>query len=428
MKPKSLHDLDTISPWWIEFKLFKRWRNRLSASDLEYMQNVSEALQAQSTPTSSAVLYLVIIMTVLGITWAATSKVDEVTQCDARVITSNRDQVVNSMEGGLLAAMLVTEGEAVHKGQAIVQLEPTRFETQYQEGRSKQVALQGALARARAEALGLALVFPASVAANKDIVANETRNYESKKKLKDESVVALRRSVEMINNEIQISQKLSEQGLFSIVELSRLRRQENDLNQQITERLNKFRADANAEVVRLETELAQLKPNLSAKLDTFERTTLRAPVNGIVKNIRMTTLGMAVPASAPILDIVPVDAKLLLDARLDPKDISYIKIGLPVTIKLAAYDTSIYGELKGAVVLISPDTFRGEDAKNAEGQPNSYYRVLIESEIDKNDPRQKKMVIIPGMTATAQIKTGDKTIMQYIMKPMSKAKEAFRER
>jgi adhesin transport system membrane fusion protein len=428
MKPKSLHDLDTISPWWIEFKLFKRWRNRLSASDLEYMQNVSEALQAQSTPTSSAVLYLVIIMTVLGITWAATSKVDEVTQCEARVITSNRDQVVNSMEGGLLAAMLVTEGEPVHKGQAIVQLEPTRFETQYQEGRSKQVALQGALARARAEALGLALVFPASVAANKDIVANETRNYESKKKLKDESVVALRRSVEMINNEIQISQKLSEQGLFSIVELSRLRRQENDLNQQITERLNKFRADANAEVVRLETELAQLKPNLSAKLDTFERTTLRAPVNGIVKNIRMTTLGMAVPASAPILDIVPVDAKLLLDARLDPKDISYIKIGLPVTIKLAAYDTSIYGELKGAVVLISPDTFRGEDAKNAEGQPNSYYRVLIESEIDKNDPRQKKMVIIPGMTATAQIKTGDKTIMQYIMKPMSKAKEAFRER
>ena len=428
MKPKSLHDLDTISPWWIEFKLFKRWRNRLSASDLEYMQNVSEALQAQSTPTSSAVLYLVIIMTVLGITWAATSKVDEVTQCEARVITSNRDQMVNSMEGGLLAAMLVTEGEAVHKGQAIVQLEPTRFETQYQEGRSKQVALQGALARARAEALGLALVFPASVAANKDIVANETRNYESKKKLKDESVVALRRSVEMINNEIQISQKLSEQGLFSIVELSRLRRQENDLNQQITERLNKFRADANAEVVRLETELAQLKPNLSAKLDTFERTTLRAPVNGIVKNIRMTTLGMAVPASAPILDIVPVDAKLLLDARLDPKDISYIKIGLPVTIKLAAYDTSIYGELKGAVVLISPDTFRGEDAKNAEGQPNSYYRVLIESEIDKNDPRQKKMAIIPGMTATAQIKTGDKTIMQYIMKPMSKAKEAFRER
>jgi adhesin transport system membrane fusion protein len=141
----------------------------------------------------------------------------------------------------------------------------------------------------------------------------------------------------------------------------------------------------------------------------------------------MTTLGAAVPGGAPILDIVPVDAKLLLDARLDPKDISYIKQGLPVTIKMAAFDTAIYGELKGTVVLISPDTFR-EDARSADGQSAAYYRVLIESEIDKNDPRQKKMVIIPGMTATAQIKTGAKTVMQYLIKPIYKAKEAFRER
>jgi adhesin transport system membrane fusion protein len=332
------------------------------------------------------------------------------------------------MEGGLLAAMLVSEGDSVTKGQAIVQLEPTRFESQYEEGRSKQLALKAALSRARSEALNQPLSFPPEVQANRALVDNETRTYMAKKKLMDESVAALRKSVDMISNEIQISQKLSEQGLFSIVELSRLRRQENDLNQQITERLNKFRADANTEVVRIETELAQLKPNLTARRDTYERTTLRAPVNGIVKNIRMTTLGAAVPGGAPILDIVPVDAKLLLDARLDPKDVSYIKPGLPVAIKLAAFDTAIYGELKGTVVLVSPDTFRGEDARNAEGQPAAYYRVLIESEVDKNDVRKKKMVIIPGMTATAQIRTGEKTVMQYIIKPIYKAKEAFHER
>jgi adhesin transport system membrane fusion protein len=425
---KSLHDLDKISPWYFEFKFWRRWKNRISGADLEYMQNVSEALQAQSTPASSAFLYLMIAFTVVGILWASYSKVDEVTQAEARVITSNRDQVVNSMEGGLLAAMLVSEGDSVTKGQAIVQLEPTRFESQYEEGMSKQLALKAALSRARSEALNQPLNFPPEVQANRAIVDNETRTYQSKKKLMDESVAALRKSVDMISNEIQISQKLSDQGLFSIVELSRLRRQENDLNQQITERLNKFRADANGEVVRIETELAQLKPNLTARRDTYERTTLRAPVNGIVKNIRMTTLGAAVPGGAPILDIVPVDAKLLLDARLDPKDVSYIKPGLPVAIKLAAFDTAIYGELKGTVVLISPDTFRGEDARNAEGQPAAYYRVLIESEIDKTDERQKKMVIIPGMTATAQIKTGAKTVMQYLIKPIYKAKEAFRER
>ena len=425
---KSLHDLDKISPWYFEFRFWRRWKNRISGADLEYMQNVSEALQAQSTPASSAFLYLMIAFTIVGIVWASFSKVDEVTQAEARVITSNRDQVVNSMEGGLLAAMLVSEGDTVTKGQAIVQLEPTRFESQYEEGMSKQLALKAALSRARSEALNQPLNFPPEVQANRAIVDNETRTYQSKKKLMDESVAALRKSVDMISNEIQISQKLSEQGLFSIVELSRLRRQENDLNQQITERLNKFRADANGEVVRIETELAQLKPNLTARRDTYERTTLRAPVNGIVKNIRMTTLGAAVPGGAPILDIVPVDAKLLLDARLDPKDVSYIKPGLPVAIKLAAFDTAIYGELKGTVVLVSPDTFRGEDARNAEGQPAAYYRVLIESEIDKTDERQKKMVIIPGMTATAQIKTGAKTVMQYLIKPIYKAKEAFRER
>jgi adhesin transport system membrane fusion protein len=428
MKPKSIHDLSHISPWYFELRFWRRWKHRISGADLEYMQNVSEALQAQSTPASSAFLYLMIVLTVVTITWASTSKVDEVTQAEARVITSNRDQVVNSMEGGLLAAMLVSEGDSVTKGQAIVQLEPTRFESQYEEGRSKQLALKAALSRARSEALNQPLSFPTEVQANRALVDNETRTYMAKKKLMDESVAALRKSVDMISNEIQISQKLSEQGLFSIVELSRLRRQENDLNQQITERLNKFRADANTEVVRIETELAQLKPNLTARRDTYERTTLRAPVNGIVKNIRMTTLGAAVPGGAPILDIVPVDAKLLLDARLDPKDVSYIKPGLPVAIKLAAFDTAIYGELKGTVVLVSPDTFRGEDARNAEGQPAAYYRVLIESEVDKNDVRKKKMVIIPGMTATAQIRTGEKTVMQYIIKPIYKAKEAFHER
>jgi len=427
MKPKSLHDLDKISPWYVNFAFWRQWKKRISGPDLEYMQNVSEALQAQSTPASSAFLYLMIVLTAVAVTWASTSEVDEVTQAEARVITSNRDQVVNSMEGGLLAAMLVSEGDMVNKGQAIVQLEPTRFESQYEEGVSKQIALKAALSRARSEALNQPLSFPSEVQANRAIVENETRTYIAKKKMMDESVQALRKSVDMISNEIQISQKLSEQGLFSIVELSRLRRQENDLNQQITERLNKFRADANAEVVRIETELAQLKPNLTARRDSYERTTLRAPVNGIVKNIRMTTLGAAVPGGAPILDIVPVDAKLLLDARLDPKDVSYIKPGLPVTIKLAAFDTAIYGELKGTVKLVSPDTFR-EDARNAEGQPAAYYRVLIESEADKNDPRQKNMVIIPGMTATAQIKTGAKTVMQYLIKPIYKAKEAFRER
>ncbi len=243
----------------------------------------------------------------------------------------------------------------------------------------------------------------------------------------EESVAALRRSQDLIANEITISENLSKQGLFSEVELSRLRRQANDLNQQVMERINRFRADANTELTRTESELGQLAPNLNARLDTLERTTLRAPVNGIVKNLRFTTIGAAVSPSAPILDIVPGDSALLFEARLDPKDVSHVSIGLPVSIKLTAYDSATFGELKGKVEMISPDTFR-EDARPVEGQPANYYRVMISGAIDPENPKQQTMQIIPGMQAQTQIKTGQKTVMQYLLKPLKKAKDAFRER
>lgn len=421
----SPHDLDRISPWHFSFRL--RRKPKLNNADLAYMHDVREALMAQATPGSSAILYLMVVLTTVAVVWASISKVDEVTQAEARVIPYSREQVVNSLEGGVLSALLVAEGDTVKQGQPIVRLEPTRFEAQYQEGVSRQLSLKAARARARAEAFNLPLAFPPEVARHTQLVSNETQTFQARMKTLEESVAALRKSQALIANELQISEKLAAQGLFSVVELSRLRRQENDINQQIAERMNRFRADANAELVRIDGELAQLVPNLNARFDTYKRTTLTAPVNGVVKNLRITTLGAAVPPSAPILDIVPADAKLLFEARLDPKDVSHVQSGLPVAIKLAAYDTSIYGELSGSVVLVSPDTFR-EDVRSSEAAQGGYYRVMIESEINPEDPRQKKMQIIPGMTATVQIKTGDKTILKYLMKPLSKAKEAFRER
>lgn len=425
---KSKHDLDKIHPFslGLEWKLFRR-KSKLKGDDYEYMRNVSEALLAQATPASSAILYLLTLLTVIGLAWASVSKVDEVTLAEARVIPSSREQVISSLEGGVLAELLVHEGDLVEKGQPIVRLEPTRFESQYKEGISKQLSLKATRARARAEAYNLPLDFPPEVKQNALLVSNETKAYEARKRVLEESVFALRKSQELIANEIAISEKLSKQGLFSEVELSRLRRQENDLNQQIMERINRFRADANSELTRTEAELGQLAPNLNARLDTLERTTLRAPVNGIVKNLRFTTIGAAVSPSAPILDIVPGDSALLFEARLDPKDVSHVSIGLPVSIKLTAYDSATFGELKGKVEMISPDTFR-EDARPVEGQPANYYRVMISGAIDPENPKQKTMQIIPGMQAQTQIKTGQKTVMQYLLKPLTKAKDAFRER
>jgi adhesin transport system membrane fusion protein len=425
---KSRHDLDKINPFGLDAapNPFRK-KSKLRGDDYDYMRSVSEALLAQSTPASSAVLYLIIALTTIALVWASISKVDEVTLAEARVIPSSREQVISSLEGGVLSELLVGEGDEVAKGQPIVRLEPTRFESQYREGISKQLSLKATRARARAEAYNLPLDFPPEVRANPALVSNETKAYEARKRVLEESVAALRKSQDLIANEIAISEELSKQGLFSEVELSRLRRQENDLNQQVMERVNRFRAEANTELTRAEAELGQLAPNLSARLDTLQRTTLRAPVKGIVKNIRYTTIGAAVSPSAPILDIVPVDETLLFEARLDPKDVSHVSVGLPVSIKLSAYDTAIYGELQGKVELVSPDTFR-EDMRPIEGQPMNYYRVMISAAIDPAHPKQKDMQIIPGLQATTQIKTGNKTIMQYLMKPVSKARDAFRER
>jgi adhesin transport system membrane fusion protein len=272
------------------------------------------------------------------------------------------------------------------------------------------------------------LEFPAELKTQKALIANEQQTFQAKKKVLDESVQSLRKSLDLISNEIRISDKLAAQGLFSMVELSRLKRSEIELNQQINERINRYRADANAELVKIDGELAQLAPNLTARLDTYKRTTLRAPVKGVVKNIRITTIGSAVPGSAPVMDIVPVDAKLVFEAKLDPKEISHIKPGLPVALKLPAYDSAIYGELTGTVIMVSPDTFREDPVKTADNPMAGYYRVIIESQIDPADEKKKNMKIIPGMTANAQIKTGDRTVMHYLTKPLTKAKEAFRER
>ena len=425
---KSKHDLDKIHPFslGLEWKLFRR-KSKLKGDDYEYMRSVSEALLAQATPASSAILYLLTVLTIIGLIWASVSKVDEVTLAEARVIPSSREQVISSLEGGILSELLVHEGDLVEKGQPIVRLEPTRFESQYKEGISKQLSLKATRARARAEAYNLPLEFPPEVKQNALLVSNETKAYEARKRVLEESVAALRKSQDLIANEITISENLSKQGLFSEVELSRLRRQANDLNQQVMERINRFRAEANTELTRTESELGQLAPNLNARLDTLERTTLRAPVNGIVKNLRFTTIGAAVSPSAPILDIVPGDSALLFEARLDPKDVSHVSIGLPVSIKLTAYDSATFGELKGKVEMISPDTFR-EDARPVEGQPANYYRVMISGAIDPENPKQQTMQIIPGMQAQTQIKTGQKTVMQYLLKPLTKAKDAFRER
>ncbi|MEO0318201.1 MAG: hypothetical protein RL404_1878 [Pseudomonadota bacterium] len=400
---------------------------KVRGEDLDYMHDISEALMAQATPRSSALLYLLVGLTLCAGVWASLTDVDEVTVSQARVISSSREQVVSSLEGGVLRKLLVAEGETVTKGQALAQIDPTRFESNYEEGHHKELALKAAAARARAESHGTALVFPPELASHKAITATEADAYQARRKALEESVAGLEKSLALLDSEINVSKKLAEQGLFSEVELSRLKRQANEISQQVSERRNRYRADANTELARIESDLAQIRAGNGARLDSLQRTTLRAPVNGIVKNLRITTEGGAIPPSSPVLDIVPKDEKLLFEAKLDPKEISHVDTDLPVAIRLDAYDPAVYGELSGVVELVSPDTFR-DDPRAMPGQDGTYYRVLVRVDSLPDAHGKKPIRIIPGMTASAQIKTGKKSVMDFLLKPFNQAKDAFRER
>lgn len=215
---------------------------------------------------------------------------------------------------------------------------------------------------------------------------------------------------------------------MSEVEILRMRRQANEIRAQIVERNNKYQAEANADLARFELELAQTKENLIGRADVVERTTVLAPVRGTVKNIRANTIGGVIQPGEHILEIVPLEEQLLVEGKIKPSDVAFLHPGLPATVKITAYDYAIYGGLKGQVQLISPDTLK-DDQKAASGRgDDTYYRVLVLTDSSTLEAGGKSLPIIPGMIASVEIRTGEKSVLDYLLKPVLKAREAFRER
>ncbi|MEJ8815774.1 HlyD family type I secretion periplasmic adaptor subunit [Variovorax ureilyticus] len=401
---------------------------RVRKEDLAFMHDLREAMLVQKTPGSMLVLYLIAVIVVVALVWAHFARVEEVTVGEGRVIPASREQVIQSLEGGILGAMYVHEGDVVERGQVLLEIDPTRAGAAYREGVSKVVALKASIARLRAEAYQEPLKFPDDVMAVPTIVNDETRAFNARQQTLSESVRALRRSLDLAEREIGLSEPLSARGLMSEVEILRMKRQANEFRLQIAERQNKFRSDANADLTRLEGELAQAKENVGAREDVMKRTTIRAPLKGTVKNIRVTTIGGVIQQGADIMEIVPLEDQLVIEAKIKPSDVAFIRPNLPAVVKISAYDYAIYGGLKGEVEHISPDTLK-DDEKARQGRADaSYYRLLVRTDKASLHAGEKDFPIIPGMTATVEVRTGEKTILSYLLKPVLKAREAFRER
>jgi adhesin transport system membrane fusion protein len=398
----------------------KRVRNE----DIAYMRDMHQALITEKTRVVGLTLLLMLAALIVGLIWAATSRVEEITRGTAKVIPSSREQIIQSLEPGILSQLLVKEGDIVAAGQPLLKIDPTKAKAILQEGSNKVLALRATAARLRAEARGTPLTFPKDVKANAELTRNETNTYKAKRFAVEQSIATLRRSKELIGRELAMTEPMVKKGLVAEVELLRMRRQFNDADLQIQERFNKWRADAANELVKVEAELSQASEVVNARADQLKRTVINAPLRGTVKNIRVNTIGGVVQPGQDIMEIVPLEDQLLVEAKIRPHDVAFLRPGLPATVKISAYDYSIYGGLQGKVELISPDTLREERKPEEE----TYYRVLVRTDGSNLTKAGEVLPIIAGMTASIEIRTGDKSVLNYILKPVLKVREAMRER
>ena len=404
-------------------------QERVAQEDLPLLNDLHAALQHERHRGMSWTIGLLTLLVVAFVVWAYFSNVEEVTRGQGSVIPSSREQVIQSLDPGVLAALTVTEGDLVEAGQVLVRLDTARSSAVYRETRNKVDALRATAARLRSEAHGVPLRFEKDTPA--ELVQRETAAYQSRVRAVNESVQGLRESKRLLDREIAITEPMAAKGVVSEVEILRMKRQANELQLQITERRNKFQSDANTELVRVEAELAQSEETMAARADPVTRSEIKAPLRGVVKNIRINTVGGVIGAGQDIMEIVPVEGPLLVEAYIRPQDVAFIKPNDEALVKLTAYDYSLYGGLDGVVTLISPDTLQ-DNRRPSELKLNpdeSYYRVIVETRDNQlNDKNGKPLPIIPGMIASVDIKTGEKTVFQYLTKPITRLKQALRER
>ncbi len=448
----------------------RRWfvgnGRKYSQTDIKFMNSLSAAVLSDSPAKTNILLYAVTLVVASLIAWANYAKLDERTQGSGRLIPSRQIQVIQNLEGGIIKEIKVVEGDTVKKGQTLVIIDSTGAGSSFEEGKSMINELRARTVRFSAEA-GIRS-FNAGAKKERDLapalLKKEKRLYDTKmirkqselevlkQRLKQrkielsdtrQSIESLKSSMEMMAREMELTKPMYEKRLVSELEFIQLKQKvldkkhefnsafknEESLESKITESENQIReiqsrhkAEAQEELNKAMAEIARMKNNQVAIADRVMRTNVRSPVDGTVKQLLFNTLGGVVRPGMDIVEIVPDEDKLLVEAKIKPSDIAFLYPGLKAVVKLTAYDYAIYGGLDGKVVHISADTITDD-------RQEEFYLVRIMTEKNYLGIEDNKKEIIAGMTAQVDIITGKKTIMQYLMKPILRAKNnALRER
>ena len=372
-----------------------------------------------NTPTASGrlVIWGTFVSIAAFLVWANWAELDQITRANGQVIASSRNQVIQAPDGGVLAALPVREGAQVARGELLARFDKKRTEAGYLESAAKAAALRATVARLNAEIFGGQPQFPSELAQYPEFKATQLALFNKRQSAVREELEALEQSRTLIKAELDMNLPLVKTGDVSRAEILKLQRQAADVQGQITNRRNKYLQDIQTDLAKAQEDLAGVLQILAQRQEQLNSTEIRAPMDGVVRNVRITTLGGVAKPGEEIMQIVPLNDDMLIEVKVRPADIAFIRPGLPTSVKLDAYDYTLYGILNGEVVYISADTLNEEVRANE--QP--YYRVQIKTQSQNLVSKtQRRIDIQPGMTATVEIKTGSSTVWRYLTKPITK--------
>ena len=349
--------------------------------------------------------------------WANWAELDQITRANGQVIASSRNQVIQAPDGGVLAALPVREGAQVKRGELLARFDKTRTEAGYLESAAKAAALKATVARLNAEIFGGRPKFPPELAKYPEFRTTQLALFNKRQAALREEIGALEQSRALIKAELDMNLPLLKTGDVSRAEILKLQRQAADIQGQITNRRNKYLQDTQTDLAKAQEDLAGVLQILAQRKEQLDYTEIRAPMDGVVRNVRLTTLGGVAKPGEEIMQIVPLNDDMIIEAKVKPADIAFVRPGLPASVKLDAYDYTLYGTLDGEVIYISADTLNEE----VRGNDQPYYRVQIKTRTHNLVSRRNQRIDIqPGMTATVEIKTGSNTVLRYLTKPITK--------
>jgi membrane fusion protein, adhesin transport system len=425
--------------------------------DISFMPD-TYAAEVESTPIAvHAILWVSVIFLVVSVIWANLAKLDEIAHATGRVIPSGQVQVVQNLEGGILAEILVEEGDKVSKNQSLIRMDDTRFASSFDEGVLTSQAIRARIARLQAEISGDPFRPPEDFPPEQvDIIEDELQLYRSRQQelissldilsqqlTQHKQALAelraeeqkLERNADLAKQELDLTAPLVETGAVSKVELLRLQMAVNDALgrlevtqltvlkaqaviaealEKIQERRKQFVSASRIEMNEAKTQLSRLNISNVALEDRVNRTDVQSPVDGTVKQILVNTSGGVIQPGMDLIEIVPSNDTLLVEAKIRPSDVAFIHPGQKATVKLTAYDFAIYGGLDSVLELISADSI-------TDGAGEHFFQIRVRTNKNHLGPESNPLPIIPGMTATVDIITGEKTVMDYILKPLKRA-------